>query len=87
MCAVAAPVHAGEWFVEGGLGAARAPLAHVEYDDPVGSIFAVNRKEGTGIVPQRVNGNPWSVGVAVSAAYLSDDRYFVRATYRYFGVR
>ncbi len=87
MCALATPVHAGEWFVEGGLGAANAPLAHVEYDDPVGSIFAVNRKEGTGIVPQRVNANPWSVGAAVSAAYLSDDRYFVRATYRYFGVR
>ncbi len=85
MCVLGLPALADEWFIEGDLGASHAPLAHVEYDDPVGSIFAVNRTEGTGIVPQRVTRSAWSLGAALSAARLFDDCYFLRATYRYFG--
>lgn len=80
-------VDAAEWFVEGGGGAAYGHFAHVEYNDPIGSIFAANPKEGPGIIPQVLKGDPWSGAAALSIGYLFDERYFVRASYRYFGTR
>jgi opacity protein-like surface antigen len=82
---VASPTH--EWFVEGGLGGAHGNMTHVEYDDPVGSLFTLNAKQGTGIIPQSVTKNPWSGAAAFSAGHFVGDRYFLRATYRYFGTR
>ena len=39
MVAIVLPAHASDWFVEGGLGGSHGRIAHVKYDDPVGSIF------------------------------------------------
>jgi hypothetical protein len=62
----AAPVHAGEWFVEGGAGPAYGRFAHVEYNDPIGSIFTANAKDGAGIIPQTLHSAPWSDAAALS---------------------
>jgi hypothetical protein len=80
-------IHAGELFIEGGGGPAYGHFAHVEYNDPIGSIFTANPKEGPGIIPQAQKGDPWSGAAALSIGYVFDERYFVRASYRYFGTR
>jgi hypothetical protein len=76
-----------DWFAEAALGGSPAPLGRVEYNDPVGAVFTTNAKHGSGIIPSRVSGNPWTIGAAASVGYLSDHWYFLRATYRYFGDR
>src|SRR4051812_9560882 len=76
---------AGDAFVEGGVGLSYGLVAEVAYDDPVGSLFTVNARDGTRIVPQRLRRTPWSSAAALSLGYRFGRLFFARATYRHFG--
>jgi hypothetical protein len=77
-------VDAQDWFIDCGIGASLGGLKGVEYNDPIGSLFTPNAKDGTGIIPQQTSQDPLALAVAASAGYKLD-WLFVRATYRYFG--
>src|SRR5437660_7626624 len=84
---VGGPARAGDWFIEGAVGASAAHLTQVEYDDPIGSLFTPNATRGTHIVPHRVGGSPWSPAAMASFGYLLDRSYFLRTSYRHFAAR
>ncbi len=83
--ATAGSAQAGDAFVEGGVDLSYGLLAEVAYDDPVGSLFTVNARDGTRIIPQRLRRTPWSSAAALSLGYRFGGRFFARATYRHFG--
>jgi hypothetical protein len=84
---VGVPARAGDWFIEGALGASPTHLTRVEYDDPIGSMFTPNSTNGTRIIPHGLTRGPWSHAAAASFGYLFDRFYFLRTSYRHFGAR
>src|SRR4051812_15324380 len=85
--ATAGSAQAGDAFVEGGVGLSYGLLTDVAYDDPVGSLFTVNARNGTRIVPQGLHRTPWSSAAALSVGYRFGELFFARTTYRHFGTQ
>jgi hypothetical protein len=81
----AAPAQAAGGFLEGGVGALYGDLSAVRYDDPVGSFFTANPRDGSRIRPQHLRRTPWASAASLSVGYRLDAPFFLRATYRYFG--
>src|SRR6185312_14184699 len=83
--APAGSAQADNAFIESGVGLSYGLLEKVAYDDPVGSLFTVNSRNETRIVPQHQHRTPWSSAAGLSLGYRLGGRFFARATYRYFG--
>ena len=78
------PAAADNWFVQANAGVTRLKLDQLEDNDPVGVVFTANRRDGTGIIPQRVRQPDLGFAGGVSVGRLID-QFPVRLTYRHFG--